>query len=109
MARSTGWMPSAPPTDARATGPGGSPKAARTPWRCWMTPSSRNWNFACRPAGSDRSDDMRFKRLGDIDLKGRRVFIRSDLNVPMDENDAITDDTRIRASVPAIAHCLEQG
>ena len=52
---------------------------------------------------------MRFKRLTDLDLKGQRVFIRSDLNVPMDESGAITDDTRIRASVPAISHCLEQG
>jgi phosphoglycerate kinase len=52
---------------------------------------------------------MRFKRLTDLDLNGQRVFIRSDLNVPMDDAGAITDDTRIRASVPAIRHCLEQG
>jgi len=52
---------------------------------------------------------MRFKRLTDLDLEGQRVFIRSDLNVPMDDAGAITDDTRIRASVPAISHCLEQG
>ena len=52
---------------------------------------------------------MRFKRLTDLDLQGKRVFIRSDLNVPMDDAGAITDDTRIRASVPAISHCLEQG
>jgi phosphoglycerate kinase len=52
---------------------------------------------------------MKFKRLSELDLKGLRVFIRSDLNVPMDDNGAITDDTRIRASVPAIAECLEKG
>ncbi|HZH06403.1 MAG TPA: phosphoglycerate kinase, partial [Lautropia sp.] len=52
---------------------------------------------------------MQFKRLSDLDLDGQRVFIRSDLNVPMDDAGAITDDTRIRASVPAIRHCLEQG
>ena len=52
---------------------------------------------------------MKFKRLADLELAGRRVFIRSDLNVPQDESGAITDDTRIRASVPAIRHCLEQG
>ena len=52
---------------------------------------------------------MKFKRLSDLDLKGLRVFIRSDLNVPMDDNGAISDDTRIRASVPAIAECLEKG
>ena len=52
---------------------------------------------------------MRFKRLEDLDLKGKRVFIRADLNVPQDDAGAITDDTRIRASVPAIRHCLDAG
>src|SRR5690606_15324790 len=42
-------------------------------------------------------------------LKGKRVFIRADLNVPQDDAGAITDDTRIRASVPAIEHCLKAG
>ena len=50
-----------------------------------------------------------FKRLTDLDLAGKRVFIRADLNVPQDDAGAITDDTRIRASVPAIAHCLKAG
>jgi len=52
---------------------------------------------------------MRFKRLEDLDLKGKRVFIRADLNVPQDDAGAITDDTRIRASVPAMRHCLDSG
>ncbi|MFO1300613.1 MAG: phosphoglycerate kinase [Burkholderiaceae bacterium] len=52
---------------------------------------------------------MRFLRMTDIDLRGKRVFIRADLNVPQDESGAITDDTRIRASVPAIEHCLKAG
>jgi phosphoglycerate kinase len=51
---------------------------------------------------------MRFKRMSEVDLRGKRVFIRSDLNVPI-ENGRITDDTRIRASLPAIRHALEQG
>lgn len=50
-----------------------------------------------------------FKRLSDLELAGRRVFIRADLNVPQDDHGLITDDTRIRASVPAIAHCLKAG
>ena len=50
-----------------------------------------------------------FKRLSDLSLAGKRVFIRSDLNVPQDEAGSITDDTRIRASAPAIAHCLKSG
>ncbi|HWS74103.1 MAG TPA: phosphoglycerate kinase [Quisquiliibacterium sp.] len=52
---------------------------------------------------------MKFKRLTDLDLRGKRVFIRADLNVPQDDRHAITDDTRIRASVPAIEHCLKAG
>ena len=47
-------------------------------------------------------------RLADVEVKGKRVFIRADLNVPQDERGAITDDTRIRASVPAIRDALER-
>jgi len=46
--------------------------------------------------------------MSDVDLRGKRVFIRADLNVPI-ENGRIGDDTRIRASVPAIRQALEQG
>src|ERR671935_1460114 len=51
---------------------------------------------------------MRFKRMSDVDLRGKRVFIRADLNVPV-EIGRVTDDTRIRASVPAIRYALDQG
>ncbi len=51
---------------------------------------------------------MKFKKMSDLDLRGKRVFIRADLNVPI-ENGKITDDTRIRASVPAIKSALGQG
>src|SRR6185295_6978391 len=52
---------------------------------------------------------MRFRRLADQELRGKRVFIRADLNVPQDEAGNITDDTRIRASVPGIRMALEKG
>jgi len=52
---------------------------------------------------------MTIKRLSDIDVRGKRVFIRADLNVPQDEGGKITDDTRIRASVPAIRDALTRG
>src|SRR5512139_2196497 len=42
-------------------------------------------------------------------LAGRRVFIRSDLNVPQDDSGNITEDTRIRASVPAVRAALDAG
>lgn len=56
---------------------------------------------------------MAVKRsVGDLkgaDLKGKRVFVRVDLNVPLDENLEITDDTRIRAAVPTIKYLIEHG
>ena len=52
---------------------------------------------------------VRFVRLADIDVAGKRVFIRADLNVPLDAQGAISDDTRIRASVPAIRDALSRG
>jgi phosphoglycerate kinase len=51
---------------------------------------------------------MKFKRMSELDLRGKRVFIRCDLNVPI-EGGRISDDTRIRASVPGIKAALEQG
>ena len=52
---------------------------------------------------------MKFKRMAAVDLRGKRVFIRADLNVPQDEAGRITDDTRIRASIPGIKLALEKG
>jgi phosphoglycerate kinase len=47
--------------------------------------------------------------LGEADLKGKKVFVRADLNVPLDDAQKITDDTRIRASIPTIKYLLEKG
>ncbi|GAB4319871.1 MAG: hypothetical protein Kow0059_14040 [Candidatus Sumerlaeia bacterium] len=44
-----------------------------------------------------------------LNLAGKRVFIRADLNVPLDENQNITDDTRIRLSAPTIEYAVKQG
>jgi phosphoglycerate kinase len=52
---------------------------------------------------------MNFKRLSETDVRGKRVFIRADFNVPQDDAGNITDDTRIRASVPAIQDALARG
>lgn len=51
---------------------------------------------------------MTFKRLSDFDLKGKRVFIRADLNVPVKDG-KVTSDARITASMPTILHCLKAG
>ena len=52
---------------------------------------------------------MKIAKLADLDVAGKRVFIRSDLNVPMDDARRITDDTRIRASVAAYRLALDKG
>jgi len=51
---------------------------------------------------------MEFLRLSELDLSGKRVLIRADLNVPLDHG-RITDDTRIQASLPAIQHAVSAG
>lgn len=50
-----------------------------------------------------------FIRMTDLDLKGKRVFIRADLNVPTDDNGEITDETRITASLEAMRLALAAG
>jgi phosphoglycerate kinase len=56
---------------------------------------------------------MKFLRFSDVlasgFARGKRVFIRADLNVPQDDNGAITEDTRIRASIPAVQMALDAG
>ena len=52
---------------------------------------------------------MNVRRMADVDLAAKRVFIRADLNVPQGDDGAITDDTRIRASVPGIRLALDRG
>jgi phosphoglycerate kinase len=56
---------------------------------------------------------FKVKRLSELAaaglLKGKRVLIRADLNVPQDEVGNITEDTRIKASMPAVQMCLDAG
>lgn len=51
---------------------------------------------------------MNKKTIKDIDLKGKKVFVRCDFNVPLDENGNITDNRRIVAALPTIKYLLEQ-
>ena len=51
---------------------------------------------------------MHFNKLTDINLDGKRALIRVDMNVPV-KHGKLGDDTRIRASMPSIEHCLKHG
>ncbi len=47
--------------------------------------------------------------IEDLDIKGKRVFIRADFNVPLDDNLMITDDRRIRSTLPTINYAIDEG
>ncbi|XP_066315233.1 phosphoglycerate kinase, chloroplastic-like isoform X2 [Miscanthus floridulus] len=72
--------------------------------RC-RSASSAGW-------GTRAAATMAKKSVGDLaaaDLEGKRVLVRADLNVPLDDSQNITDDTRVRAAIPTIKHLINNG
>ncbi len=52
---------------------------------------------------------MKFNKITDLNLAGKVIFIRTDMNVPLSDNGIITDDTRIKAGINTIKYALENG
>lgn len=61
------------------------------------------------PNNSSASDILKKLTIEDLNLKGKCVFIRADFNVPLDENLQITDDKRIRSTLPTINYAIDEG
>jgi phosphoglycerate kinase len=53
--------------------------------------------------------EERFRYINEVDLEGKTIIVRADLNVPYDENQNITDDNRIRGILPTINYALDEG
>ncbi len=81
--------------------------AADPPTFPWTTTVLSRWHMPCSFNSSSRFAIMKLSVV-QLDLGGRRVFLRADFNVPL-AGDAITDDTRIRAVIPTLEHCLHSG
>src|SRR5437879_10093410 len=70
--------------------------------------SSNTW-----PPAAEHTEPLRMHlnkvTIEDLPLRGKRVIIRADFNVPLDESGHITDDTRIRGTLPTINYAVDEG
>jgi len=76
----------------------------------WKLPVLRGGSSAfvqCFAAGSNSVKEVIMKTIKDIDISGKKVFFRVDFNVPLDEHQNITDDSRIREVLPTLQYALD--
>jgi phosphoglycerate kinase len=75
-----------------------------------LAKKNQNWSSIYIFLNTVKGEIMQKKlSIRDLSLTGKKVFIRVDFNVPLDENRNITEDTRIRAAIPTIKYALDQG
>ena len=76
-----------------------------------IVPRSGRWPpIITTPPATSSSLKKSISDLKDEELKGKRVLVRCDLNVPLDKKSfAVTDDTRIRGSIPTIKYLVSKG
>lgn len=65
--------------------------------------------MARRNEPAPSTDILKKLTIEDLEVRGKRVFIRADFNVPLDENLKITDDRRIRSTLPTINYAIDEG